>query len=76
MREAERLQSQGDDSAGPQEAGLQQTFYRRRIKCGALKEDEAIRVKQPEQENATLKHIVVEQAPYISMLKDLSKGRF
>jgi HTH-like domain len=40
------------------------------IKCGALKEDEAQRLKALEQENARLKKIVAEQALDISLLKD------
>ena len=39
-----------------------QTFYRWRIKYGALKEDEAQRLKALEQENGRLKKIVAEQA--------------
>lgn len=51
----------------------EQTFYRWRTKYGALKEDEAIRLKSLEAENARLKRIVAEQALDISMLKKLSK---
>lgn len=47
-----------------------------RIKYGALKEDEAQRLKALEAENARLKPIVAEQAPDISMLKDLQKGNW
>jgi transposase-like protein len=54
----------------------EQTFYRWRTKYGALKEDEALRLKALEQENARLKPIVAEQALDISMLKDLSRGNF
>lgn len=54
----------------------EQTFYRWRSKFGALKEDEAIRLKTLEQENARLKRIVAEQALDISMLKDLQKENF
>src|ERR687886_498859 len=53
-----------------------QTFYRWRIKYGALKEDEAQRLKALEQENSRLKKIVAEQALDISMLKDLQKGKW
>ncbi len=53
-----------------------QTFYRWRIKYGALKEDEAQRLKALEQENARLKKIVAEQALDISMLKDLQRGKW
>ena len=53
-----------------------QTFYRWRIKYGALKEDEAQRLKALEQENARLKKIVAEQALDISLLKDLERGKW
>lgn len=78
LREAERLQGQG--MTIPQvckRLGVsEQTFYRWRVKYGALKEDEAQRLKALEQENARLKRIVAEQALDISMLKDLSRGKF
>jgi putative transposase len=78
LREAERLQGQG--ATIPQvckKLGVsEQTFYRWRTKYGALKEDEAIRLKTLEQENNRLKRIVAEQALDISMLKDLSRGNF
>jgi transposase-like protein len=54
----------------------EQTFYRWRIKYGALKDDEAARLKALEAENARLKRIVAEQALDISMLKDLQKGNW
>jgi putative transposase len=53
-----------------------QTFYRWRLKYGALKEDEAQRLKALEQENARLKRIVAEQALDISMLKDVNRGNW
>jgi putative transposase len=53
-----------------------QTFYRWRTKYGALKEDEAHRLKALEQENSRLKRIVAEQALDISMLKDLQRGKW
>jgi putative transposase len=53
-----------------------QTFYRWRLKYGALKEDEAQRLKALEQGNARLKRIVAEQALDISMLKDLQTGNW
>ena len=60
LREAERLQGQG--MTIPQSCkrlGISdQTFYRWRLKYGALKEDEAQRLKALEQENARLKRIV------------------
>jgi transposase-like protein len=78
LRDAEKMQAQGATIAQVcKKLGVgEQTFYRWRTKYGALKEDEAIRLKQLEQENARLKRIVAEQALDISMLKDLSKGNF
>ena len=78
LREAEKLQAQG--LTIPQSCkrlGISdQTFYRWRIKYGALKEDEAQRLKALEQENARLKRIVAEQALDISMLRDLQQGKW
>jgi len=78
LREAEKLQAQG--STVPQVCKRlqisEQTFYRWRVKYGALKEDEAQRLKALEAENARLKRIVAEQALDISMLKDLQKGNW
>jgi hypothetical protein len=78
LREAERLQGQGLSIAQVCKR-LQisdQTFFRWRLKYGALKEDEAQRLKALEQENARLKKIVAEQALDISMLKDLERGKW
>src|SRR5882762_3386631 len=70
LREAEKLQGQG--MTIPQLCKrLQisdQTFYRWRLKYGALKEDEAQRLKALELENARLKRIIAEQGLDISML--------
>lgn len=78
LRDAEKMRGQG--ATIPQvckKLGVsEQTFYRWRTKYGALKEDEAIRLKTLEQENARLKRIVAEQAIDISMLKDVAKGNF
>lgn len=78
LREAEKLQAQGQTI--PQvckKLGVsEQTFYRWRTKYGALKEDEAHRLRALEQENARLKRIVAEQALDISMLKDLQRGNY
>jgi transposase-like protein len=78
LREAEKLQGQG--ATIPQVCKRlqisEQTFYRWRIKYGALKEDEAQRLKALELENSRLKRIVAEQALDISMLKDLQRGKW
>jgi transposase-like protein len=76
LRDAEKLQGQGlTIPATCKRLGISdQTFYRWRIKYGALKEDEAQRLKALEQENARLTRIVAEQAVDISMLKELHWG--
>ena len=78
LRQAERLQGEG--LTIPQTCkrlGISdQTFYRWRTRYGALKEDEAQRLKALEQENGHLKKIVAEQALDISLLKDLQRGNW
>ncbi len=78
LREHEKLQGQGMTipQACKRIGVSDQTFYRWRIKYGALKEDEAQRLKALEQENSRLKKIVAEQALDISMLKDLQTGKW
>lgn len=78
LREAEKLQGQGSTIpvVCKRLQVSEQTFYRWRTKYGALKEDEAHRLKALEQENARLKRIVAEQALDISMLKDLQRGNW
>src|ERR1700691_2276965 len=78
LREHEKLQGQGMTipQACKRIGVSDQTFYRWRIKYGALKEDEAQRLKALEQENSRLKKIVAEQALDISMLKDLPRGKW
>jgi putative transposase len=78
LREHEKLQGQGltIPQACKRIGVSDQTFYRWRTKYGALKEDEAHRLRALETENARLKKIVAEQALDISMLKDLQKGKW
>jgi putative transposase len=78
LREHEKLQGQGlTIPQACKRLGISdQTFYRWRTKYGALKEDEAQRLKALEQENGRLKKIVAEQALDISMLKDLQRGKW
>lgn len=78
LREMEKFQAQGlSIPAACKRLGISdQTFYRWRLKYGALKEDEAQRLKALEQENARLKRIVAEQALEISLMKDLQRGNF
>jgi transposase len=78
LREMEKLQGQGLSipAACKRLQISDQTFYRWRAKYGALKEDEAHRLKALEQENSRLKRIVAEQALEISLMKDLQRGNF
>jgi len=78
LREAEKLEAQGYTVAQRcRRLGISdQTFFRWRIRYGALKEDEAQRLKALEQENNRLKKIVADQALDISMLKDLNRGKW
>jgi putative transposase len=78
LREHEKLQAQGlTIPQACKRLGISdQTFYRWRIRYGALKEDEAQRLKALEQENSRLKRIVADQALDISMLKDLQRGKW
>ena len=78
LGEAEKLEAQGFTVAQRcKRLGVSdQTFFRWRIKYDALKDDEADRLKALEQENTRLKKIVAEQALGISMLKELSRGKF
>lgn len=78
LREHEKLQGQGlTIPQACKRIGISdQTFYRWRIRYGALKEDEAHRLKALEQENSRLKRIVADQALDISMLKDLQRGKW
>jgi hypothetical protein len=78
LREHEKLQGQGlTIPQACKRIGISdQTFFRWRLKYGALKEDEAHRLRALEQENARLKRIVAELTLDISMLKDLQKSKW
>jgi len=78
LKEVEKLQGQGMSiPAASKRVGISdQSYYRWRQKYGAMKEDEAARLKALEAENARLKRIVAEQALDISMLKDLNRGNW
>lgn len=78
LRQHEKLQAQGlTIPQACKRLGISdQTFYRWRLKYGAMKEDEAQRLKALETENARLKRIVADQALDISMLKELSEGKW
>ncbi len=78
LREIEKLTGQGMSIplAAKKVGVTDQTFYRWRIRYGALKEQEAKRLQLLEQENARLKRIVADQALDISMLRDLQRGKW
>ena len=78
LREIEKLTGQGMSipMAAKRVGVTDQTFYRWRIRYGALKEEEAKRLQLLEQENARLKRIVADQALDISMLRDLQRGKW
>lgn len=78
LRQHEKLQAEGlTIPQACKRIGISdQTFYRWRIKYGAMKEDEAQRLKALEQENSRLKRIVADQALDISLLRDLQRGKW
>lgn len=78
LREAERLQGQGMTVAQVcKRIGVSdQTFFRWRSRYGALKEDEAQRLRQLEVENARLKRIVAEKELELQVLKELERGKW
>jgi putative transposase len=78
LREHEKLQGQGlTIPLACKRIGISdQTFFRWRLKYGALKEDEAHRLRALEQENARFKRIVADLTLDISMLKDLQKSKW
>ena len=78
LRQHEKLQAQGlTIPQACKRIGISdQTFYRWRLRYGAMKEDEAHRLKALESENSRLKKIVADQALDISMLKDLQQGKW
>lgn len=53
-----------------------QTFYRWKGKYGGMNVSEARRLRQLEDENRRLKHLVAEQALDIVMLKDLNSKKW
>jgi putative transposase len=78
LRQHEKLQAEGlTIPQACKRLGISdQTFYRWRLKYGAMKEDEAHRLKALEQENSRLKRIVADQQLDISMLKELNEKKW
>ena len=54
----------------------EQTYYRWRNQFGGMKADDMKRLKELERENQRLKKIVADQALDISILKEVTKGKF
>jgi len=52
------------------------TWHRWRNHYGAMKADDAKRLKELEKENGRLKKIVADQALHIAMLRELNRGNF
>ena len=78
LREAERLLGQGKTiPEAAKELGIsEQTFHRWRNQYGAMKANDAKRLKELERENSRLKAIVADQALENRALKELSRGNW
>jgi len=77
LREADRMLGEGKELAEVTKAleVSEATFHRWRAQYGAMKADEAKRLKELERENARLKAIVADQALEVRALKEISRGR-
>ena len=78
LREAEVELSKGQSTAHVcKKIGIsEQTYYRWRREYGGLRLEQAKRLKALERENARLKKLVADQAIDISILKEVSSGKF
>ena len=78
LRQAERLQGEGLSIVAlcKRLKITDVTYYRWRTQYGALKADEAQRLKALELENSRLKRIVAEKELDILILKDVAEGKF
>jgi transposase-like protein len=78
LRDAEAMLNAGKDVAAVLQAleVSQSTFDRWRNQYGGMKAEEAKRLKELEDENRRLKHIVADQALDIQMLKFVSEGNW
>ena len=78
LREAERLLGEGKTiPEAAKELGIsEQTFHRWRNQYGAMKANDAKRLKELERENSRLKAIVADQALENRALKELSRGNW
>jgi putative transposase len=78
LRDADAMLNAGKDLAAVLQAleVSQSTFDRWRTQYGGMKAEEARRLKELEDENRRLKHIVADQALDIQMLKHITEGNW
>jgi putative transposase len=78
LREAERLQGQGETVAAvcKRLRITDVTLHRWKVKYGSLKENEAARLKALELENERLKRIVAEKELELTIMRDVAQGKF
>jgi len=78
LRDADAMLNSGKDLAVVLQAleVSQSTFDRWRNQYGGMKAEEAKRLKELEDENRRLKHIVADQALDIQMLKHITEGNW
>jgi putative transposase len=78
LRDADAMLNAGKDLAAVLQAleVSQSTFDRWRSQYGGMKAEEARRLKELEDENRRLKHIVADQALDIQMLKHVAEGNW
>jgi putative transposase len=78
LRDADAMLNAGKDLAAVLQVleVSQSTFDRWRNQYGGMKAEEAKRLKELEDENRRLKHIVADQALDIQMLKHITEGNW
>jgi putative transposase len=78
LRDADAMLNAGKDLAAVLQTleVSQSTFDRWRSQYGGMKAEEAKRLKELEDENRRLKHIVADQALDIQMLKHVTEGNW
>jgi putative transposase len=78
LRDADAMLNAGKDLAAVLQAleVSQSTFDRWRSQYGGMKAEEARRLKELEDANRRLKHIVADQALDIQMLKHVAEGNW
>jgi len=78
LREAELMLGEGKSIAEVAKAlGVSEvTFHRWRNQFGAMRADDAKRLKELERENGTLKRLVADKELELAAHKEISKGNF